>query len=476
MKEKKQIKIFQNIEISDVAAEGMAIARIEKYVVFVPYAAPGDIVDIQIVRKKKNFMEGIIHRLIKPSDKRVTPVCKHFGICGGCKWQHLPYLEQLNCKKKQVVDSLTRIGKLSIPENFSIKGSDTTEYYRNKLEFTFSDKRWLTREEIFGANHNLERNALGFHIPGMFDKVLDIETCYLQHPISNKIRNSIKCFAIESGMTFFSLREQKGFLRNLTIRNTSTGEWMLTFSFFENNPEQITQILKFAEDSFPEVNSIVYFVNSKKNDSTGDLDFHVYKGTGYITETLGPLKFIIGPKSFYQTNSFQAYALYSFALNFAGLKGNEIVYDLYTGTGTIACFFANYCKKVIGIEYVEEAVADARLNAMANEIHNAFFFSGDMKDVLKEEFVDSNGKPDVIITDPPRAGMHPDVVNSILKMQAGKIIYVSCNPATQARDLAIMAPDYSIVAVQAVDMFPHTHHVENVVLLQLKEGKSQREE
>lgn len=469
MKEKKPIKIISNIEISDMAAEGMAIARIDKYVVFVPYAAPGDIVDIQIVRKRKNYMEGIIHRMIKPSNMRVSPVCKHFGICGGCKWQHIPYLEQLNCKKKQIEDALIRIGKLDIPGSITIKGSDATEYYRNKLEFTFSDKRWLTREEISSPNDNQERNALGFHIPGMFDKVLDIDACYLQHPLSNKIRNSIKSFAIENEMSFFSLREQKGFLRTLTIRNTTNGEWMLAFSFFENNPEQINQILKFVEDSFPEVTSIVYFINNKKNDSIGDLDFVIYKGVGYITESMGSLKFIIGPKSFYQTNSIQALNLYNFARDFAGLEGKEIVYDLYTGTGTIACFFANYCKKVIGIEYVEEAVADARLNAKANNIQNAFFFSGDMKDVLREEFVVNNGKPDVVVTDPPRAGMHPDVVDSILKIHPEKIIYVSCNPATQARDLALLDPDYSIVAVQAVDMFPHTHHVENVVLLQVRE-------
>ncbi len=466
VRKKKELPIVEQIEIADVAAEGKAIARYNDMVIFVPYVAPGDIVDLQLYKKKHRYAEGRVLKFHQYSPLRVEPFCEQFGVCGGCKWQHLPYEEQLKFKQKQVVDNLTRIGKIDLPEISPILGSKKTLFYRNKLEFTFSNKSWLTQEELQSEQTFGCRNALGFHIPGMFDKVLDIKKCWLQDDISNQIRLCIRQFALEHNYPFFDLRQQEGLMRNIIIRTASTGEIMLIVVFFENDTDKISALMNHIAETFPQITSLLYIVNQKANDTITDQEVRIFKGRDYILEQMEGLQFKIGPKSFYQTNSEQAYELYKVARNFAALTGNESVYDLYTGTGTIANFVARQTRQVIGIEYVPEAIEDAKVNAELNKITNAEFYAGDMKDILTASFIEKHGRPDVIITDPPRAGMHDDVIKAILFAAPDRIVYVSCNPATQARDLSLLDSGYRVQAVQPVDMFPHTQHVENVVLLQ----------
>lgn len=467
-KKKKVLPEYENVSISDVAAEGKSIARIDDMVVFVPYGAPGDIVNIKLDKKKKNYGEGHITKIINPSDLRVKPFCQHFGICGGCKWQHLPYSYQLKCKQQQVVDALQRIAKVELPAINDILGSIRTERYRNKLEFTFSNKCWLTFEQMNSGEVYEDRRALGFHIPGAFDKVLDIKECHLQDEISDRIRLFIRDFAISNNYEFYDIRQQKGFLRNIVIRTASTEEVMLIVVFKEYDKNRIEALLDAIKNEFSEITSLMYVVNGKVNDTISDQDVILYSGRDYIIEQMGDLKFRVGPKSFYQTNSLQAFELYKVAHRMARLSGNELVYDLYTGTGTIANFVARDAREVIGIEYVEDAIADAKINSQANGITNTAFFAGDMKDVLTREFVAEHGTPDVMIIDPPRAGMHQDVVDVILDAEPSRIVYVSCNPATQARDIALLDCKYKVEEVQPVDMFPHTQHVENVVALNRK--------
>ncbi len=462
---KKELPIFENVTITDVAAEGKAIAKINDLVVFVPFVVPGDVVDLQIYRKKHRYAEGRVMRFHAYSEMRETPFCEHFGICGGCKWQNLPYSQQLHYKQKQVTDNLERIGKIELPEINPILGSEKTRFYRNKLEFTFSDKRWLTENEIKSDNSFTNMNALGFHIPGMFDKVLDIHKCWLQDDTSNQIRLEIRDFCLKNDYPFFNLRNQFGLMRNIIIRTSTTGEVMLIVVFYENNEGKIKTLLQHIAEKFPQITSLLYIINSKANDTITDRDVFVYKGNDCIYEEMEGLRFKIGPKSFYQTNSEQAYNLYKITRDFAELSGNELVYDLYTGTGTIANFVSKDAKKVIGIEYVPEAIEDAKVNSTLNKIDNTLFFAGDMKDILTQDFINQHGRPDVIITDPPRAGMHDDVIKSILFAAPKRIVYVSCNPATQARDLNLLSEAYKVTKVQPVDMFPHTHHVENVVQL-----------
>lgn len=458
--------LLERVRITDIGAEGNAVARVENQVVFVPMLIPGDVVDIRVKKKRKKYMEGSVVRFHEYSPDRIKPRCFHFGVCGGCKWQHLPYDLQLAWKERQVRDSLTRIGRIELPETEPIAGSTDIYGYRNKLEFTFSDKRWLTREEINSENNIIKEDALGFHIPGSFDKVLDIRECYLQPEPSNAIRDAVRRFAHRNAYSFFNLREQTGFLRNLIIRNNSRGEVMVIVVFFLDEKGRIDKLMDYLAEEFPVITSLFYVINSKKNDSLADQEPVLYKGRDHLLEEMEGLKFRIGPKSFYQTNTKQSVRLYKIAKEFAGLTGNEIVYDLYTGTGTIANFVAASAKKVIGIEYIDEAVKDAIINSEINNIANTRFFSGDIRSVLNDRFFDDNGRPDVIITDPPRAGMHEDVVKSIVSASPQRIVYISCNPATQARDIAIMHDHYKVVRAQPVDMFPHTHHVENVVLLE----------
>src|SRR3989339_72743 len=462
-------ELFQNIEIETVAAEGKSLAHVNGKVIFVPFTVPGDIVDIQVKIKRKGYMEGFVTNMIKPSPDRIEPFCSHFGVCGGCKWQSLAYSTQLRFKQQQVTDQLTRIGHLKLPEITPILGSEREQYYRNKLEFTFSSKRWiesLTEAENLPAE---QRTGLGFHIAGLFDKVLDINHCYLQPSPSNEIRLFVKEFAIKNGLTFFDLREQTGFLRTMVVRTTSTGEVMVIMVFANENIEEREGLLNALRDNFPAITSLNWVINGKKNDSIADLECYNYSGMPYITEKMEDLSFRIGPKSFYQTNSQQAYRLYSIVRDFADLKGSETLYDLYTGTGTIALFLAHSVAKVVGIEYVAEAIEDAKINAAENKIQNCSFFAGDMRDMLSSEFIEQNGKPDVVVLDPPRAGIHPDVAKVLAEAAPEKIVYVSCNPATQARDIALLGDNYEIKRVQPVDMFPHTHHLENVVLL-VKKG------
>ena len=470
-RKRKRLPLLENIEITGTAAEGKAVAKVDGMAVFVPFGAPGDRVDIQLTRKKKSFAEGRITRFHSYSDKRVEPFCEHFGVCGGCKWQHLPYEEQLRFKQQQVQDHLERIGKVELPEFLPIMGAPQTTFYRNKLEFTFSDKRWLTDEEVASGKEFTQMNSLGFHIPGMFDKVLDIHKCWLQDDRSNEIRNGVRQFCLDNDYSFFDLRKQSGLMRTLMIRNTSIGEWMVIVVFYEDDREKRERLMDYIAGEFPWVTSLLYVVNQKANDTIFDQEVITWSGQGHITEEMEGLQFKIGPKSFYQTNSEQAYHLYEVARQFANLEGDELVYDLYTGTGTIANFIARGAKKVIGIEYVEEAIEDARENSKANGIENTLFFAGDMKDILTEEFIQEHGQPDVIITDPPRAGMHDDVIKVMLMAEPRRIVYVSCNPATQARDLSLLDSKYRVMAVQPVDMFPHTHHVENVVLLEKRAGE-----
>ncbi|MGN0036259.1 MAG: 23S rRNA (uracil(1939)-C(5))-methyltransferase RlmD [Bacteroidaceae bacterium] len=474
-RKKKELPILEKVTITDVAAEGKALARVDDLVVFVPYVVPGDVVDLKLTRKKHHYAEAVAVRFHEKSAMRAVPFCQHFGVCGGCKWQCLPYEEQLRYKQQQVVDNLTRIGKVALPEISPILGSKKTQCYRNKLEFTFSNKRWLTEEEVAADVKYDQMNAVGFHIPGAFDKVLAIEKCWLQDDVSNQIRNAVRDYAYEHHYAFFNLRTQEGLLRNIIIRNSSTGELMVILVCKIVEPAEMVlleQLLTFVADRFPQITSLLYVVNNKCNDTFSDLPVHVFKGKDHMLEEMEGLRFKVGPKSFYQTNSEQAYELYKVARSFAGLTGNELVYDLYTGTGTIANFVAGKARQVVGIEYVPEAIEDAKVNAELNGITNTLFYAGDMKDILTPAFVESHGRPDVIITDPPRAGMHPDVVDVILMAEPERIVYVSCNPATQARDLTLLDAKYRVVAVQPVDMFPHTQHVENVVLLEKRKDNA----
>ena len=467
MSRKKVDILIENAVIEAVAAEGKALTHHEGIVVFVEFAVPGDVVDIRVTKKKKNHWEGFVSRMVKPSENRLEPFCPHFGVCGGCKWQPLPYEMQLAAKQQQVYDQLVRIGHLEIPEISPILGSEKTEYYRNKLEFTFSNRRWEKKPLEEGEN---AQPGLGFHVGKYFDKVLDIEDCHLQADPSNAIRNFIRSYALEKGLSFYNIRENRGYLRNIIIRSTQAGNIMLIVVISDDDdPAKRERLLDSISKEFPQISSLYYVINSKLNDSISDLQPVLYRGDDAIYEEMEGLHFKIGPKSFYQTNSRQAYRLYSVAREFAGLTGNEVVYDLYTGTGTIAQFVSGKASKVIGIEYVPEAIEDAVLNAANNGITNCEFFAGDMKDILTADFIGEHGKPDVIILDPPRAGIHPDVASVILETAPSRMVYVSCNPASQARDLAILSQKYTIEAVQPVDMFPHTQHVENVCKLKLKE-------
>ena len=467
-RKRRELPILENIEISDVAAEGKSLARVNEMVVFIPYGAPGDIVDVKLDKKKKSYGEGHIVAMKQPSQIRIEPFCVHFGVCGGCKWQHLPYEYQLKYKRQQVVDALQRIAKVELPEVNDILGSERIRHYRNKLEYTFSNRSWLTYEQMQSGEEFPDRNALGFHIPGAFDKVLDIKKCWLQDDISNDIRLFLRNYALSKGYTFYDLRAQNGLMRTIMLRTTGTGEIMLIVVFGEPNHEAISDVMAALKERFPAITSLQYVINLKVNDTIADQEIITYSGRDYVEEEMEGLRFRIGPKSFYQTNSLQAYELYKVARRMAQLTGNELVYDLYTGTGTIANFVAKMAKKVIGIEYVPEAIEDAKLNSRVNGIENTEFYAGDMKDILTDDFVAANGRPDVMIVDPPRAGMHEDVVNVILNSEPKRIVYVSCNPATQARDLAMLDVKYRVMEVQPVDMFPHTHHVENVVALELR--------
>lgn len=474
MGKRRHNQILENIRIEAMAAEGKALARVDNAVVFVPFAVPGDVVDIRITKKKKNYLEGLILRIVEPSKDRLEPFCKHFGICGGCKWQPLPYEMQLQGKQQQVYDQLVRIGHLEVPEISPIVPSDKTVYYRNKLEFTFSDKKYVPEAELpkeGEASLPASRPGLGFHVGRFFDKVLDIENCFLQPSPSNEIRNFIREYALSNGLTFFNIRTQEGWLRNLVVRSNEKGDVMLTVVFHYEEEGGRKALLDALSEHFPQIKSLYFVINEKANDSIADLPCRLYKGEEAIYEQMENLRFKIGPKSFYQTNTAQAYKLYCVAREFAALSGSETVYDLYTGTGTIAQFVSGKAAKVVGIEYVPEAIEDAKINAAANGIGNCVFYAGDMKDVLNEAFIAQNGRPDVVILDPPRAGIHPDVAKVILKAAPARMVYVSCNPASQARDLALFChngegPAYRITAVRPVDMFPHTQHVENVVALE----------
>ncbi|MBQ2969596.1 MAG: 23S rRNA (uracil(1939)-C(5))-methyltransferase RlmD [Bacteroidaceae bacterium] len=471
-RKKKELPLLEQVTITDVAAEGKALARVDDMVVFVPYVVPGDVVDLQVKRKKHNYAEAVAVKFHECSPLRREPFCKHFGICGGCKWQCLEYEEQLRYKQKQVTDNLTRIGKIELPEISPILGSEQTREYRNKLEFTFSNKRWLTQEEVERDVRYDQMNAVGFHIPGAFDKVLAIDECHLMDDICNRIRNGVRDYAYEHGYTFFDLRSQEGMLRNMMIRVVDEGPGLMVVMQFKIvDPAEealMKQLLQYMADTWPEITSLMYVINNKCNDTIGDLPVYTFKGEDHIIEQMEGLKFKVGPKSFYQTNSRQAYNLYKVAREFAGLTGNELVYDLYTGTGTIANFVSRQARQVIGIEYVPEAIEDAKVNSAINGIDNTLFFAGDMKDILNQGFINRYGRPDVIITDPPRAGMHGDVIDTVLFAEPKRIVYVSCNPATQARDVSLLDVKYRVTRVQPVDMFPHTHHVENVLLLELK--------
>lgn len=472
-RKKKPLPLLEEVTITDVAAEGKAIAKVDGLAVFVPYVVPGDVVDLQVRRKKHSYAEAEAVKFHRYATERAVPFCRHFGVCGGCKWQCLPYEAQLRYKQRQVTDALTRIGKVELPEISPILGSRQDRAYRNKLEFGFSNKRWLTNEEVASGVKFDCMDAVGFHITGAFDKILDIEECHLMGEENNRLRNGIRSYALEHGLTFFDLRAQVGLLRNMMLRTSATGEIMLLLQFCIRSAEEEQQamdLLDYIKENYPEVTSLLYVNNLKCNDTIGDLEVKTFHGTDYIYETMKGLRFKVGPKSFYQTNTEQAYELYKVARDFAGLTGEELVYDLYTGTGTIANFVARGAKRVIGIEYVPEAIEDANVNARLNGLDNTLFFAGDMKDILTRDFIDRYGRPDVIITDPPRAGMHGDVVSTILFAAPRRIVYVSCNPATQARDLQLLDGDYKVVRVQPVDMFPQTHHVENVVLLERRNG------
>lgn len=478
-RKRKTLPTLENFEITGVAAEGNALGRWEtpqgSLVVFVPYAAPGDIADVRLVRKKHQYAEGRIDRLVKPSDIRLTPQCRYFTTCGGCRWQHLPYDYQLKCKQQQVEDALTRIAKVDLPQISPIIGSPDQWEYRNKMEYTFSNRKWLTFEQLNSGEEFSDRDGAGFHIPGAFDKVLDIDDCRLASALSNRLRNFVRDFAKDNGLTFYDIRANQGLIRTLMVRTLPNGQSMAVLVFGEDAPAEIAMVMDAVRARFPEITSLQYVVNLKVNDTIADQNVLLHSGQPYIVETLEDLSFRIGPKSFFQTNSHGALELYRVARNFAGLTGNELVYDLYTGTGSIANFVAKQAKQVVGIEYVEDAIIDARINSADNNIDNTLFYAGDMKDVLTDDFVGQHGRPDVIIVDPPRAGMHPDVVDVILRAAPQRVVYVSCNPATQARDIALMDAQYRVSRVQPVDMFPHTHHVENVVLLEKRQNLANTE-
>ncbi|MDR0970477.1 MAG: 23S rRNA (uracil(1939)-C(5))-methyltransferase RlmD [Lentimicrobiaceae bacterium] len=476
MKKPRRTPVFvENIEIVDAGSEGMAVAKPEGKVVFVPFAAPGDIVDLSFFKKKRNYFEGKIIEIKKYSDKRTAPVCSHFGLCGGCKWQHIDYKWQLFYKEKQVKDNFERIGKIDNPEISPILASDKRFYYRNKLEYSFSNRKWLTDKADAGTHSEDDVKGLGFHLPGMFDRILDIKHCYLQEEPSNRIRLFIKDYAIRNKLSFYNARAYEGLMRNMFIRSTSDEKFMLIIIFQYEDKEVINKLLTAVSEEFPEITSLLYAINNKKNDSVSDLPMHLFKGDPFIVEKMASpnplhnnLEFRIGPLSFYQTNAKQAEKLYRTVFDFANPKETDLVYDLYTGTGTMALYFARFAKHIIGIEYVEEAIADAKENARMNHIANTTFIAGDMAKVLDDDFIEQHGVPDIIITDPPRAGMHRKVIEQLLKIKAKKMVYVSCNPATQARDLSLLYQQYKIKSVQPVDMFPHTQHVENVVLLELR--------
>lgn len=459
-------RFLQNVAIIDIAEEGKGVARHEDLVLFIEKAIPGDKVSVELQRKKKNFAEGRVVSIQEPSPYRIDAFCEHFGVCGGCKWQHMTYDAQLKFKQQYVDNALARLGKIDTSSMEDILGSSETVYYRNKLEFTFSNKRWLTNRDEEVSPEGID--ALGFHVPGRFDKILDIDHCFLQQDPSNDLRNAIKEFAVANQFSFYDLRAHSGSLRNLIIRTSSTGELMVIVVFAYPEDGQVDMMMSFVSARFPEITSLLYIINQKKNDTIFDQDIHVYKGRDFIYEEMEGLKFKVGPKSFYQTNSRQAYELYKITRDFAELKGDELVYDLYTGAGTIANFVAKQAREVVGVEYVPTAIEDAKINSSINNIRNTRFYAGDMKDVLTRDFIAEHGKPDVVITDPPRAGMHAAVVERILEMEAPKVVYVSCNAATQARDLALLTEKYEVVRIKPVDMFPQTQHVENVVLLHLK--------
>jgi 23S rRNA (uracil1939-C5)-methyltransferase len=460
-------KFLQNITVIDIAEEGKGVGKSDDLVIFIEKAVPGDVVDIEILRKKKNFAEARVRTLVKPSEYRTEPFCPHFGTCGGCKWQHMTYESQLHYKQKSVVNALERLAKIETGHIEPILPSYETRYYRNKLEFTFSNKKWLTSMDA-EAGSDQEMNALGFHVPLRFDKILDVETCYLQSNPSNEIRNSLRDYALQQDISFYDLRTHEGALRNLIIRTATTGELMVIVVFAYPEEQQVNNVMAFLKDRFPQISSLLYILNQKKNDTIFDQEILVYSGRDYIFEEMEGLTFKIGAKSFYQTNSLQAHQLYSITREFAALAGHELVYDLYTGAGTIANFVARHVKQVVGIEYVPTAIEDAKMNSALNNIDNTVFYAGDMKDILTADFVALHGKPDVVITDPPRAGMHPDVVARLLEIGAQRIVYVSCNAATQARDIALLKEKYEVTRIRPVDMFPHTQHVENVALLELK--------
>ena len=471
---RKRIPIMENVTVLDAVAEGKTLAKVDDLVIFLNNAVPGDVVDIQVYKKKRNYVEGKAIKFHKYSDKRVEPFCEHFGVCGGCKWQFLSYEDQLGYKAKQVKDNLERLAKIELPDFEPILGAPKTTYYRNKLEYTFSNKRWFTDEEI-AKEDELDQDGLGFHVPGRFDKVLDINHCYLQADPSNQIRLAVRAYAKANNLSFFDIRDQHGLLRNLIIRTASTGELMVIVVFYQEEKDKRIGLLQHLADKFPQITSLLYVINGKANDTIGDQEVITFKGNDHMLEAMTDfqdptkkIQFKVGPKSFYQTNSEQAENLYQITAKFANIQPNQTVYDLYTGTGTIANYIAKSAKKVVGVEYVPEAIEDAKHNSELNGIQNTSFFAGDMKDVLTADFVEENGKADVIITDPPRAGMHPAVIERMLEMNAERIVYVSCNPATQARDLQALDANYKVIKVQAVDMFPHTHHIENVVLLERK--------
>lgn len=467
MSRKMKNKVITNLLIERIASEGKCLGHHEEKVVFVTGVAPGDVVDVRITKGKSSFMEGEPVKFHEYSKERIDPFCSHFGTCGGCKWQHINYDLQKTYKRQQVLDQFQRIAKVEIPEVWPTLGSEKTKYYRNKLDFTFSNKKWLTIEQI-QSGEDFDRNALGFHIPKMFDKIVDVDHCYLQGNISNDVRNDLRTFALANGLTFYDIRSQVGLLRNLIIRTTSTDQSMVIVQFGEDDADGIQKVMEFLHEKFPQITSLLYVINTKGNETFHDLELVTFAGNEFIEEEMEGLKFRIGPKSFYQTNSEQAYELYKVARDFSDLQGDEVVYDLYTGTGTIANFVAKKAKQVIGIEYVPAAIEDAKINSQINGIENTLFYAGDMKDMLNEEFIANHAAPDLIITDPPRAGMDEKVVQMLLRLNAPKIVYVSCNPATQARDVALLGEKYKVEKIQPVDMFPQTYHVENVVLLTLK--------
>lgn len=472
-RKKKELPVLEDVRILDVAAEGNALGRVDDMVVFVPFGAPGDVVDIKVEKKKKNYAQGRIIKIKEASPERETPRCEHFTICGGCRWQHLPYPVQLRCKRQQVVDALERIAKVELPQIPAALGSENIWEYRNKMEYTFSAKSWLTFEQLNSGEEFPERRAAGFHIPGAFDKVLDIKKCHLQDDLSNRMRLFVKNYGIEHDLLFYDLRAQQGYLRTMMVRIASTGQIMVVLVVAEDRPEVLKALLEAFKAEFPQVTSLMYVINTKVNDTFTDLPVELFSGMPYIEEEMEGLRFRVGPKSFYQTNSHQALQLYKVARDFAGLTGTELVYDLYTGTGTIANFVSRQAAKVIGVEYVPEAIEDAKLNSAVNGIDNTLFYAGDMKDVLTDDFIARHGRPDVMIVDPPRAGMHDSVVETILRAEPPVIVYVSCNPATQARDIALLDKKYRVEAVQPVDMFPHTQHVENVVKLVRRQSSSE---